>query len=74
MYIKEGINYKPRPDLNIYKSKELESYFIEVVNQNSANNIVGVVYRHPCMDPGTFNSEYLKPLNDKLGKDNKKNT
>ena len=72
IYIKDGINYKPRTDLNIYKAKELESYFVEVVNQNSSNYIVGVVYRHPSMDPNLFNSEYLKPLNEKLGKDNKK--
>ena len=72
MYIKEGINYKPRTDLNMYKPKELESYFVEVVNQNAANSIVGVIYRHPCMDANSFNSEYLKPLNEKLGKDNKK--
>ena len=71
IYVKEGINYKPRPDLNIYRSRELESYFLEVVNQNSANSIVGVVYRHPSMNPNTFTEEYLKPLNEKLGKDNK---
>ena len=72
MYVKEGISYKPRTDLNIYKPKELESYFVEVINQNSPNSIVGVIYRHPCMDANTFNLEYLKPLNEKLGKDNKK--
>ena len=31
IYIKEGINYKPREDLNIWKEKELESYFIEQI-------------------------------------------
>ena len=71
IYIKEGINYKPRPDLNIYKTKELESYFIEVVNSSGSNSIVGTVYRHPCMDPTTFNQEYLNPLMERLGKDNK---
>ena len=29
IYIKEGIDFKPREDLNIYRSKELESFFIE---------------------------------------------
>ena len=72
MYIKEGINYKPRPDLNIYKCKELESYFVEVINSSGSNSIVGTIYRHPCMDPAIFNNEYLNSLIEKLGKDNKK--
>ena len=62
IYVKEGLNYKPRPDLNIYKSKELESQFIEIIDQNTSNSIVGVIYRHPCMNPDTFNNEYLKVL------------
>ena len=71
MYVKEGINCKPRPDLNIYKQKELESYFVEVINANEKNTIVGVIYRHPCMCPQTFNNEYLKPLTARLGKENR---
>ena len=34
LYIKNGINYKLRPDLNINKDKELESIFIEVITKN----------------------------------------
>ena len=30
--VKEGIDFKPREDLNMHKSKELESYFIEKIN------------------------------------------
>ena len=67
MYIKEGINYKPRPDLNIYKPKELESFFVEVVNSNGSNSIVGTIYRHPCLNPEAFNQEYLNPLIEKQG-------
>ena len=33
IYVKEGIDYKPREDLNIYKTKELESYFLETINE-----------------------------------------
>ena len=32
IYAKEGIDFIPREYLNIYRSKELESYFIEVAN------------------------------------------
>ena len=37
IYVKEGIDFKPREDLNMYKPKELESYFIEVINQKGKN-------------------------------------
>ena len=33
-YIKNDINYKLRPDLNINKDKELESIFIEILRKN----------------------------------------
>ena len=46
LYIKNGINYKLRPDLNINKDKELESIFIEVITKNS-KNIVGCIYSTP---------------------------
>ena len=72
MYVKEGIDYKPRQDLNIYKAKELESCFIEAINSKGKNTIVGSIYRHPCMEENTFIDDYMQPLNDKLTKENKK--
>merc|ERR1739841_162625 len=72
IYAKNGINYVPRNDLNLYSSKELESQFIEVVESNGKNSIIGVIYRHPCMAPSIFNDEYLKNFTVKLAKENKK--
>ena len=71
IYVKKGINFKPHIDLNLYKSKELESYFIEIVNQKQSNDIGSVIYRHPCMSEEVFNEEYLKQLADKLSTQNK---
>ena len=71
IYIREGINYKPREDLNMHKSKELESYFIESINQKGKNSIIGIIYRHPCMEENLFIEEYMKPLNDRLSAENK---
>ena len=34
LYIKDTINYKLRPDLNVEKEKELESIFIEIFQKN----------------------------------------
>ena len=72
IYAKEGINFKPREDLNIYKSKELESYFIEAINEKGKSTIIGTIYRHPCMDQNEFTDDYMQPLNDKIMKENKK--
>ena len=72
LYIKNGINYKLRPDLNINKDKELESIFIEIITKNSKNIIVGCIYRHPCMHPQEFNSLFLKSLTNKLSKESNK--
>ena len=35
------------------------------------NEIVGVIYRHPCMDKSIFTQNYMLPLNEKLSNENK---
>ena len=72
IYAKNGIDFVPRNDLNIYSSKELESQFIEVIEPKGPNSIIGVIYRHPCLTPSIFNDEYLKDLATKIGNENKK--
>ena len=49
LYIRKAINYKLRPDLMIYKKRELESVFIEIIQKDSKNMVVGCIYRHPCI-------------------------
>ena len=71
IYAKEGISIEPREDLLIYKEKELESCFVEVRNEKHKNSIIGVVYRHPCMDQSIFLENYFQPLNDILQTENK---
>ena len=39
LYIDHHINYKVCKDLKMYKAKELESIFNEILNQNSKNNM-----------------------------------
>ena len=72
IYVKKGIKAKPRPDLSIYKATELESLFIEIINPKESNDIVGVIYRHPCMNPISFIDDYLKEVVDKISSENKK--
>ena len=66
LYIKTGINYKLKKDLNIVKNKLLESIFIEVINEYEKNIIVGCVYKHPPMLPNEFTDDYLSPLIEKI--------
>ena len=66
LYIKNDTLYKVRNDLKMYKSKNLESIFIEFINTNNKNIVVGCVYRHPGMAPYEFNEHYLSILNEKL--------
>ena len=48
----------------MYKSKQLESLFVEVVGDPKP--LVGIVYHHPCMNEKSFNEEFLKQLNQKI--------
>ena len=50
----------------MYKSKNLESIFIEIINTNNKNIVVGCVYCHPSMDANESNEHYLTILNEKL--------
>ena len=70
LYVTEGINYKLRKDLQIYKPKQLESTFIEAV-QNKERIIIGCLYRHPSMELSEFNNPYLSNLLDNLSDENK---
>ena len=71
LYIKKAINYKLRPDLMIYKKRELEPVFIEIIQKDFKNIVVGCIYRHPCMQQSEFNDEYLRSLSEKLISENK---
>ena len=70
LHIKNGLNYKLRNDIQIYKSKQLESTFIEIT-QDKENIVVGCIYRHPSMELGEFNSHYRTKLLEKLSLENK---
>ena len=74
LYIADNLKCKPRKDLDsiLYKSCELESVFVEIVNSKRKNTIVGCIYRHPIMDLQNFNQNYLHPIMEKLSTENKK--
>ena len=64
--MKNYIKYKLRNDLQIYKSKELESTFIEVIQPGKNKNIItGCIYCHPVMELSEFNISFLANLLEK---------
>ena len=73
LYVSSALTYKPRKDLEIYESKELETSFIEIINKKMSNDIIGVVYRHPNMDTKNFIEDKLDELLNKLDKESNKN-
>ena len=72
LYISQHLSFKMRDDLKIYKAKELESVFVEIVNDKLSNDIIGLIYRHPCMDADEFNKKFLLDLSYKLLQEKKK--
>ncbi|XP_057305356.1 uncharacterized protein LOC130642284 [Hydractinia symbiolongicarpus] len=71
LYVRNHFNCKIRDDLNIYKSKELESIFIEIISPRKKNTIVGCVYKHPGMSIDDFNSNYFQPIINKTMNEDK---
>ena len=62
LYTRIHLSYKTRNDLNIYKSAEIESIFIEIINHKKLNSLVGCIYRHTLMVLNEFNDYYLNVL------------
>ena len=70
LYINKSLNYINRQDLNLYKTKELETTFIEVIlPKRKINLVVGTICRHPCMDADEFNIQYLPKLLSSMSKE-----
>ena len=46
----------------MYKSKELESIFIEIINKKGENSIVDYIYRHPKLAIDEINNQFVSPM------------
>ena len=65
LYIANQLAYRTRPDLKIYKTNELESTFIELINLKKQNVFIGCIYKHLSMNQKEFNKYYLNKLLEK---------
>ena len=73
LYTSDKLTVIPRPDLDIYSPKKVESIFVEIINDKTKNDIIGVTYRHHSIDKQDFINFHLTPLIDKLNSENNKN-
>ena len=69
----EQLNYKVRMDFSnfFYLSRQLESTFVEIIQAQRSNIIVGCIYKHPGLSTSIFNTKFLAPLLDKINREKK---
>ena len=59
LYIDYSLNPTIRKDLAIYKKKELESIFVEVINPKGKHFIIGCIYQHSSINSTEFIEVYM---------------
>ena len=65
LYIHKDLRHRLRSDLTLYKSKEIESSFIEIIESKKENTIVGCIYKRLNVPVGEFTNDFLEPLLEK---------
>ena len=73
LFIKSSINYNIREDISVFIPNICETLFIEIVNNNGRNVVVGVVYRpntEPHADIDIFSSN-MEHIMDTIQHENK---
>ena len=63
--IDKNLRYRSRSDPTLYKSKEIESSFIELIEQKKKSTIAGCIYKHRNVSAGKFTNDFLEPLLEK---------
>ena len=73
IYISKSINCIKRDDLKFNSKGDFESTFIEIIQHNKKNMIIGCIYRHPSstINVKDFNDRYIDPLLNKLNREGK---
>ena len=66
LYINRKHSYKIWKELKLYKPHEIGSAFVEVFVPKRTNIIVGCIYRHADNNIDDFETNYLRPLLQKL--------
>ena len=70
LYVSNKFDYKPRKDLQIYESRNVESTFVEIIRPKDKNIIIGCIYKHHTITQKDFR-ELLSPIITKVSRENK---
>ena len=65
------LSYNSRPDLNIYKTDQLESTFVEIINPEKSNLLIGCIHKHPNIDVLDFKNNHRSQLFEIVSKKQK---
>ena len=65
-YIDNKLKYKIWNDLKLYTEKQIESTFLEIIEPNLRNKIVGCIYKHPNVPVTEFTNDYMGLFLEKL--------
>ena len=60
--VDKNLRCRSRSDPTLYKSKEIESSSINIIEPKKKNAIVGYIYKHPSVSV----DEFLEPILEKL--------
>ena len=72
VYWQHKSRYKTRNNLKLYKEKEIESAFLEIIEPNNKKDkITGCIYKHPIVPVTEFTNNSMGPLLKKLFRDKK---
>ena len=71
IYIRNTFTFKLRNDLKVIKGKFLESSFVEIIQPNKENFIIGCIYKHPTLCKREFINDFLSPKLHLISKENK---
>ena len=70
LYISKQLKFKSRNDLDKNVEDTIETKFIEIINDNGKNIIIGVIYRPPNNNFDTFKNT-INEILEKIDKENK---
>ena len=54
LYISNSLQYKRRPDLEVYVPKTIETTFVELIYPSQKNKIIGCIYKHHNISENEF--------------------
>ena len=64
--IDKNLQYRLRSDLTLYKSKEIKSSFVGIIESKKKNTIAGCIYKNSNVPVGEFTNDLLEPLLEKI--------